>query len=97
MQRKKSSKPDTGRIKYPQFKTREQEYAWYEANKERLMEDLMRYGKMVPARIVEKTQLLTLRLPVADIERAREIAEKQGIGYQTVLKQALREGLKKAG
>jgi predicted DNA binding CopG/RHH family protein len=32
---------------------------------------------------------------VADIEAAKRIAAKRGIGYQTVLKQAIREGLKK--
>ena len=84
-------------LKYPDFKTRKEETSWYEANKERLMDDLFRYGKMVPARIIERTQSLTLRIPVADIERAREIAAKQGVGYQSVLKQAIRDGLKKTG
>ena len=39
------------------------------------------------------TRPVSLRLPFADIERARKIAAKQGIGYQTVLKQAIRAGL----
>ena len=39
------------------------------------------------------TRPISLRLPFADIERARQIAAKQGIGYQTVLKQAIRAGL----
>jgi predicted DNA binding CopG/RHH family protein len=38
---------------------------------------------------------ISIRVPVADIERAQEIADKQGVGYQTVLKQAIREGLRK--
>jgi predicted DNA binding CopG/RHH family protein len=42
------------------------------------------------------TRAISIRLPIADIERARRIAAKQGIGYQTVLKQAIRVGLKKA-
>ena len=42
------------------------------------------------------TRAVSLRLSIADIQRAREIAERQGIGYQTVLKQAIREGLKRA-
>jgi len=33
----------------------------------------------------------------ADLERAQQIAKKTGVGYQTVLKQAIREGLKRAG
>jgi predicted DNA binding CopG/RHH family protein len=43
------------------------------------------------------TRMVSIRLPVADIERAREIAAKQGVGYQTVLKQTIRAGLRKAG
>jgi hypothetical protein len=35
--------------------------------------------------------------PVADLERAKRIAEETGVGYQTVLKQAIRRGLMKAG
>ena|SRR6266542_3189543 len=41
------------------------------------------------------TQAISLRVPVADIEAAKKIAAKHGVGYQTVLKQAIREGLKK--
>lgn len=43
------------------------------------------------------TRAVSLRIPIADLERAKSIAEKQGIGYQTVLKQAIRAGLQKAG
>lgn len=42
------------------------------------------------------TRSISIRLPVADIERAQAIAERKGIGYQTVLKEAIRKGLKKA-
>jgi hypothetical protein len=43
------------------------------------------------------TRSISIRLPIADLEQARQIAEKTGVGYQTVLKQAIREGLKRAG
>ena len=43
------------------------------------------------------TRPVSIRLPLADIELAKSIASKQGIGYQTVLKQAIRKGLKRAG
>ncbi|MBZ5619945.1 MAG: hypothetical protein LAQ69_14670 [Acidobacteriia bacterium] len=43
------------------------------------------------------TRAVSIRLPIADIELAKSIASKQGIGYQTVLKQAIRNGLKRAG
>ena len=43
------------------------------------------------------TRPVSLRLSIADIELARSIASKRGIGYQTVLKQAIRKGLKRTG
>jgi hypothetical protein len=54
----------------------------------------------VLAGLVEKakaraTKAISIRLPVADLEEARRIAGKKGIGYQTVLKQAIQAGLRK--
>jgi hypothetical protein len=54
----------------------------------------------VLAELVEKakakaTKAISIRLPVADLERAQRIAAKEGIGYQTVLKRAIQAGLKK--
>ncbi len=43
------------------------------------------------------TRAISLRIPIADLERAKRIAEKNGVGYQAVLKRAIRDGLKKAG
>ena len=43
------------------------------------------------------TRPVSIRLSVADIELAKEIASKRGTGYQTVLKEAIRYGLKRAG
>lgn len=43
------------------------------------------------------TRAISLRIPIADLERAKQIAEKSGVGYQAVLKRAIRDGLKKAG
>ena len=54
---------------------------------ERLMEEAKRNA----------TRSISIRVPIADIEQAQQIAEKTGVGYQTVLKQAIREGLKRAG
>ena len=43
------------------------------------------------------TRSISIRLPIADLERARRIAERTGVGYQTVLKQAIHYGLKRSG
>jgi predicted DNA binding CopG/RHH family protein len=36
---------------------------------------------------------IALRLPEADLAQARKIADRKGIGYQTLLKMLVREGL----
>jgi len=36
---------------------------------------------------------IALHLPEADIAQAREIADRKGIGYQTLLKIFVREGM----
>ena len=43
------------------------------------------------------TRAISIRIPIADLERAKRVAEETGVGYQTVLKQAIRDGLKRAG
>ena len=50
-------------------------------------------SELVELAKAKATRAISLRLPVADIERARKIAAKRAIGYQTVLKQAIRAGL----
>jgi len=54
---------------------------------EQLVEEAMRNA----------TRSISIRVPIADLEQAQQIAERTGVGYQTVLKQAIREGLKRAG
>jgi predicted DNA binding CopG/RHH family protein len=38
---------------------------------------------------------IALRLPSPDIEKARELATRMGIGYQTLLKMLVHEGLRR--
>ena len=56
-----------------------------------ILETLLKQAK------ANATRPVSLRLSIADIEIAKRIASKRGIGYQTVLKQAIRHGLKRAG
>jgi hypothetical protein len=57
----------------------------------RVLEQLMEEARR------NATRSISIRVPIADLEQAQQIAEKTGVGYQTVLKQAIREGLKRAG
>jgi predicted DNA binding CopG/RHH family protein len=38
---------------------------------------------------------IALRLPGPDVEKARELATREGIGYQTLLKMLVHEGLQR--
>jgi len=57
----------------------------------KLLEQLMEQAKR------NATRAISIRVPVADLERAQRIAAATGVGYQAVLKQAIRAGLKRAG
>ncbi len=57
----------------------------------KVLEQLMEQAKE------NATRAISIRIPIADLERAKRIADKTGVGYQAVLKQAIRDGLKKTG
>jgi hypothetical protein len=57
----------------------------------KVLEQLMEQAKE------SATRAISIRIPIADLERAERIAAVTGVGYQTVIKRAIREGLKKAG
>ncbi len=52
--------------------------------------------KLVDEARASVTQAVSLRIPVTDLDTAKAIAEKKGVGYQAVLKQAIRDGLRRA-
>ena len=57
----------------------------------KVLEQLMEQAKE------SATRAISIRISIADLERAKRVAEETGVGYQTVLKQAIRDGLKQAG
>ena len=51
-------------------------------------------GSSLVAKLNRKSSVqIAIRLPEADLTQARKIAERKGIGYQTLLKMLVREGL----
>jgi predicted DNA binding CopG/RHH family protein len=65
----------------------------------------MRYniaGKQIGSKLAAKlagnasSVQIALRLPSPDLAKAREIAERKGIGYQTLRKMIVHEGLQRA-
>ena len=55
-------------------------------------------GSKLVAKLAKATSVqIALRLPSPDLAMAREIAERKGIGYQTLLKMIVHEGLRREG
>ena len=55
-----------------------------------------RKGSPLVARLNRASSVqIALRLPAPDLARAREIAGRKGIGYQTLLKMLVHEGLQR--
>lgn len=53
-------------------------------------------GAKLVAKLVKTSSVqIALRLPLSDLAKAREIAERKGIGYQTLLKMIVHEGLER--
>lgn len=55
-----------------------------------ILQELMEQAK------AKATRLIAIRVPVLDLERAEAIAHHRGVGYQAVLKEAIREGLSRS-
>jgi predicted DNA binding CopG/RHH family protein len=92
----KPSKTVTNKVyEIPQFQSEAEEAAWWFENRERLGDLLAKHGRIVAGRQVERTRAISLRLAEGDIALAQERAKSKGIGYQTVLKDIIREGLRK--
>ena len=77
----------------PEFRNEDEEVDWHERTHEAILDFAMEHGLhgKRPARGV--SQLTSIRLPAEDLERARKLAAKKGIGYQTYLKMLLHEAL----
>ena len=79
------------RLNTPEFKTEAEEATWWDQHSDEVTDLLIKLGR----RPLVKTRSITVRLPVQDIERARGIADKRGIGYQTLVKSLLHDALKR--
>ena len=83
----------------PKFKTEKEEAAWWDAHPEVITELFLKAkkeGKIKRLPVVRGvTKSLTLRMPIADIEAAREIAGKRGLPYQTYIKGLVHQALER--
>jgi hypothetical protein len=94
------------RIEIPKFKSESQEADWWASRAGR---DYVRHrsaeaqskgakpaGSRLIAQVNKKSSVqIAIRLPEGDLEQARKIAGRKGIGYQTLLKMLVHEGLRR--
>ncbi len=79
------------KIRMPKFKTEAQEAAWWDAHPEVITKAFEHaYGKAAKR---PPTKTVTIRLSVEDVARARRLAARKGLGYQTLVKTLLHEAL----
>ncbi len=88
-----------GKTRIPAFKSEKEEAEWWDAHPEvvtALFLKAKKEGKIKRLPVVRgATRSTTIRLPLADIETAQEIAEKRGLPYQTYLKTLLHQALER--
>jgi len=91
-------------LQMPRFKSEGEEADWWASPagrayvKQRSAEAQSKGAKTSGSRLVAKlgkksSIQIAVRLLGADLEQARKIADRKGIGYQTLLKMLVREGL----
>ena len=88
----------------PKFKSESAEADWWASPagrayvKQKSSEARAAGAKPVGSGLVEslnkkRSVQIAIRLPETDLAKARELAERKGVGYQTLLKMFVREGL----
>ena len=91
-------------LRMPKFKSESEEADWWasqagrayvkQKSAEAQSKGSKARGSSQVAKLNKKRSMqIAIRLPEADLTQARKIAERKGIGYQTLLKMLVREGL----
>ena len=92
----------------PVFKTESEEADWWASGagrefvRQKSAEPVDRSAALKGSPLVARLNRggsvqIALRLPEADLAEARRIATRKGIGYQTLLKMLVHEGLRREG
>ena len=87
------------RTRIPRFKSERDEAKWWDAHPEVISELFLRAkkeGRIKRLPVIRgATRPVTLRLPIADMEAAQEMAGKRGLPYQTYIKGLLHQALER--
>jgi predicted DNA binding CopG/RHH family protein len=85
-----------------EFSSEAKEAEWWDARRPEVELEVRQRMRQKPTATLGKvihgaklSQPVTLRIPKGDLEIARRLAAKKGLGYQTYIKMLLREALAK--
>jgi predicted DNA binding CopG/RHH family protein len=88
----------------PKFSSEAAEVAWWDSHRAEVEKEIRRrirnrprltLGSLLQAR-AKASQPITLRIARDDLDTARRLAARKGLGYQTYIKMLLREALAKS-
>jgi len=79
----------------PSFRNEDEEVEWIERTSDPIFEFAKEHGLKGKRPAPGVTRPTSIRLPPDDIERARKLAARRGLGYQTYLKMLLHEAIEK--
>jgi predicted DNA binding CopG/RHH family protein len=94
------TKPKLKRMVIPRFSSESEEAGWWDTHRTEIEAEIRRRIKQKRPltlqgllRREKPSQPVTLRIATKDLETARRLAARKGIGYQTYIKMLLREAL----
>ena len=80
----------------PSFRSEKEEAEWWDAHPQvatRLLRQALKQGAV--QRRASQTRIVTMRIPIRDLEAAQQLAERKGLPYQTYMKMLLHQALQK--
>lgn len=87
-------------VAIPKFSSETEEAAWWDAHRSEIEAEIrQRITQKRPLTLAsllqgaKPSQPVTLRIPKEDLETARRLAARKGLGYQTYIKMLLRQAL----
>ena len=87
------------KTRIPNFKSEREEAEWWDSHPEvitALFLKAKKAGKIKRLPVIRgTTKPVTIRVPIADIEAAQELADKRGLPYQTYIKGLLHRALER--
>jgi|ERR1700676_4776728 predicted DNA binding CopG/RHH family protein len=90
------------KVVIPKFSSEAKEAAWWDTHRSEIEAEIRQRMKQKRPLTLDNmveggktSQPVTLRIPKEDLETARRLAARKGLGYQTYIKMLLREALVK--